>query len=110
MKILDSLADSLVQSARYIMALCGGTLIFLALLNVTQAWPKGKFQTKQCAGQHCLLTIYPLFIRSLRMGLVPISDGNGYHLGASALAQRRREPALQRILSEHRGRWRVALA
>lgn len=85
MKILDSLADSLVQSARYIMALCGGTLIFLALLNVTQAWPKGKFRTKYYIGQHSL-TMYNNFIRSLRVGIVPISDGNGHHLGASAIA------------------------
>jgi len=42
-KVVDTIAAPQVQSARSIMALCGGTLVFLALLNVTQAWPKDRY-------------------------------------------------------------------
>jgi len=42
-QVVDTLASPQVQSARSIMALCGGTLVFLALLNVTQAWPKDRY-------------------------------------------------------------------
>ncbi|CAE6512666.1 unnamed protein product [Rhizoctonia solani] len=42
-KVLGALLEPHVQGARWISALAGGTLIFLALINVTQSWPKDRY-------------------------------------------------------------------
>ncbi|CAE6444567.1 unnamed protein product [Rhizoctonia solani] len=42
-KVLVTIAEPHVQGARWISALAGGTLIFLALINVTQSWPKDRY-------------------------------------------------------------------
>ncbi|KAH7333927.1 hypothetical protein B0J17DRAFT_118509 [Rhizoctonia solani] len=42
-KVLASLLKPHVQGARWISALAGGTLMFLALINVTQSWPKDRY-------------------------------------------------------------------
>ncbi|CUA74339.1 Serine/threonine-protein kinase TEL1 [Rhizoctonia solani] len=42
-KVLAALLEPHVQGARWISALAGGTLIFLALINVTQSWPKDRY-------------------------------------------------------------------
>ncbi|KAG8731656.1 hypothetical protein FRC11_003039 [Ceratobasidium sp. 423] len=42
-KVLAVLLEPHVQGARWISALAGGVLIFLALINVTQSWPKDRY-------------------------------------------------------------------
>ncbi|KAJ1303927.1 hypothetical protein OPQ81_008338 [Rhizoctonia solani] len=42
-KVLIALCEPHVQGARWISALAGGTLIFLALINITQSWPKDRY-------------------------------------------------------------------
>ncbi|KAG8686377.1 hypothetical protein FRC11_009030 [Ceratobasidium sp. 423] len=42
-QILEELCKPSVENARYIMAMCGATLIFLASLNLIQAWPRDRF-------------------------------------------------------------------
>ncbi|CAE7231367.1 unnamed protein product [Rhizoctonia solani] len=42
-KVLAALLEPHVQGARWINALAGGTLIFLALINITQSWPKDRY-------------------------------------------------------------------
>ncbi|CAE7226255.1 unnamed protein product [Rhizoctonia solani] len=42
-KILDLLLEPFAQSGRRVGAFAGGTLIFIALINVTQSWPKDRY-------------------------------------------------------------------
>ncbi|CAE6476045.1 unnamed protein product [Rhizoctonia solani] len=42
-QIQEALVEPSIGNARYIMAMCGTTFIFLASLNLIQAWPRGKF-------------------------------------------------------------------
>ncbi|CAE6481166.1 unnamed protein product [Rhizoctonia solani] len=42
-KVLAALLEPHAQGVRWISALAGGTLIFLALINVTQSWPKDRY-------------------------------------------------------------------
>ncbi|KAF8597707.1 hypothetical protein BDV93DRAFT_610240 [Ceratobasidium sp. AG-I] len=43
MSVVSVLAKPQVAGARWISALAGGTLIFLACINVTQSWPKDRY-------------------------------------------------------------------
>ncbi|KAF8597706.1 hypothetical protein BDV93DRAFT_610239 [Ceratobasidium sp. AG-I] len=43
MAVVNALAEPQIKGARWISGLAGGTLIFLACINVTQSWPKGQF-------------------------------------------------------------------
>jgi len=43
MNVVNILAAPQVSGARWISALAGGTLIFLALINVAQEWPKDRY-------------------------------------------------------------------
>ncbi|CAE6536686.1 unnamed protein product [Rhizoctonia solani] len=42
-KVLAAILEPQVQGVRWISVLAGGTLIFLALINVTQSWPKDRY-------------------------------------------------------------------
>ncbi|KAF8674595.1 Bacterial low temperature requirement A protein (LtrA) [Rhizoctonia solani] len=42
-KVLTTMAEPHVQGARWINALAGGALICLALINITQSWPKDRY-------------------------------------------------------------------
>ncbi|CAE6514184.1 unnamed protein product [Rhizoctonia solani] len=42
-QIWEQLLKPSISNARYIMAMCGTTLIFLASLNLIQAWPRDRF-------------------------------------------------------------------
>ncbi|QRW10054.1 Serine/threonine-protein kinase [Ceratobasidium sp. AG-Ba] len=43
MNVVSTLAQPQVQGARWITALAGGVLIFLACINVAQEWPKDRY-------------------------------------------------------------------
>ncbi|CAE6374909.1 unnamed protein product [Rhizoctonia solani] len=42
-QIQEALVEPSIGNARYIMAMCGTTFIFLASLNIIQAWPRDRF-------------------------------------------------------------------
>ncbi|KAF8597704.1 hypothetical protein BDV93DRAFT_527205 [Ceratobasidium sp. AG-I] len=43
MNVVAALAQPQVSGARWISALAGGTLVFLAFINVAQSWPKDRY-------------------------------------------------------------------
>ncbi|EUC64527.1 low temperature requirement protein LtrA [Rhizoctonia solani AG-3 Rhs1AP] len=42
-RVLAALLEPHAQGARWINALAGGSLVFLALINITQSWPKDRY-------------------------------------------------------------------
>ncbi|KAB5590533.1 hypothetical protein CTheo_6032 [Ceratobasidium theobromae] len=83
-KVFDVLAFPHIQGARWISALAGGTLIFLALINVTQSWPKGTallfFQvcTDSLVDRYAWGSVLSRFLNGvILMGLLFLNLGSG---------------------------------
>ncbi|KEP51971.1 putative transmembrane protein [Rhizoctonia solani 123E] len=70
-QIWEQLLKPSISNARYIMAMCGTTLIFLASLNLIQAWPRDRFHWASIFSRYatgvCMLLLLLLNIGSVQV-------------------------------------------
>ncbi|KAG9079389.1 hypothetical protein FS749_008562 [Ceratobasidium sp. UAMH 11750] len=61
-QILDELMYPSLNNLRYIMAMCGGTFITLASLNLIQAWPRDRFHWASILSRYAMGTVMLLLL------------------------------------------------
>ncbi|KEP46675.1 low temperature requirement protein LtrA [Rhizoctonia solani 123E] len=66
-QILQGLVSSSMVNARYIMAMCGFTFLTLASLNLTQSWPRDRFQWASVFSRYAM-GIVMMFLLLLNVG------------------------------------------
>ncbi|CAE6435909.1 unnamed protein product [Rhizoctonia solani] len=70
-QIWEQLLKPSISNARYIMAMCGTTFIFLASLNLIQAWPRDRFHWASIFSRYatgtCMLLLLLLNIGSVQV-------------------------------------------
>ncbi|KAG8710299.1 hypothetical protein FRC09_000194 [Ceratobasidium sp. 395] len=73
-EIWNEILEPSITEGRYIMALCGGTLVSLATLNVIQSWPRDKFVWGS------ILSRYTLGILMILLLLLNIGHGQTIYI------------------------------
>ncbi|KAG9074095.1 hypothetical protein FRC06_010936, partial [Ceratobasidium sp. 370] len=61
-QILNELMDPSLKNIRYIMAMCGGTFITLASLNLIQSWPRDRFHWASIFSRYAMGVIMILLL------------------------------------------------